>query len=389
MRPIAPLCLIVASVWLVGCSEPPAPVGEPPARPVKSVLLDAGGAGGLRHFPARIEASQRAELAFRVPGSVAELAVREGDRLQAGDPVARLDPRDYQLVVNDRQAVFDKARKNYDRGRELVETGALSQVDFDRLEADFKQARTALEAARQDLAYTTLTAPFAGVVGRRQVEAFEEVQARQPIITLQNIEQLEVRFDVPESILRGLRGGQGAGPGSDGQAAREQVRVRVSFDDRPGESFPLRFKEIATKADAQTQTFEATYLLDAEVGGVILPGMTATVTAELGEMLPASPVFLLPLAAVVGATDLTPGVWVVDEATMTTQSRPVRVGRVQDRRIEVLDGLQSGDRVVTAGAAYLAEGMAVVLMPEREQAVPRDDEPVVPGGSAAAPDATE
>ena len=295
-----------------------------------------------------------------------ELPIKEGDRLQEGALVARLDPTDFQIVVNDRQATFDKAQKNFARGKELVDSGAISRSDFDRLEAEFKNARAALEAARQDLAYTELTAPFDGMVARRLVERFEEVQAKQPVVLVQNIEQLEVKFDVPESIIRSVRGG--------GRAARGEIPVYATFEGQPGRQFPLTYKEISTKADANTQTFEATFLMEQWERGTVLPGMTATVTVNLAGVVDDNAVFTVPVSAVVGDYKLDPQVWVVDASSGTVSPRPVKVGRLVGDGIEVLEGIEPGMRVVTAGTPFLVEGMQVSLLPEQEQAEARPDD---------------
>jgi len=243
-------------------------------------------------------------------------------------------------------------------------------MDFDRLEAEFKSAQAALETAQQDLTYTELKAPFDGSVARRLVERFEEVQAKQPIAVLQNVNRLEVKFDVPESIIRGVR----ASRKETGTDARNGVRVFATFVDQPGREYPLVFKEISTKADPQTQTFEATYLMDQWEKGVVLPGMTASVTVDLAGYVDTAVVVTVPVSAVVGDYKLAPQVWTVDESSMTVSPRAVKIGRLSGNEIELLEGIEPGTRIVTAGTPFLAEGMKVRLMPDIEQAEPRAED---------------
>jgi RND family efflux transporter MFP subunit len=362
------LLLPVCAILLSACGgEPEQAATGPQSRPVKTLVIAGTGGGGIRQFPARIDAAQKAELAFRVAGTVTELLVKEGDEVQAGQTVAKLDPKDLEIVVNDRQATFDNASKNYERARQLVEKGHISKMDFDRLEAEFKTTRAALDAARQELSYAVLTAPFTGVVARRQVEQFEEVQAKQPVLTLQDLAALEVKLDVPEALLRGLRSA-----GESREERRSNIKVFASFEGLAGQRFPLQFKEIATKADAQTQTFEATYTMAQTDGATILPGMTATVTVDLSRYSgDGAASYQVPATAVVGDYRLDPQVWVVDEQTMTVHPRPVRVGTLSGGLIRVTEGLEPGLRILVAGAAFAAEGMPVTLLPEREQAAPR------------------
>ena len=367
---IAAAGLLVIAWVLGGCAEQQAPVVETVARPVKTIVIAGADAAGIRSFPARIEAAQRADLAFRLPGTVQDLPIKEGDLVRQGNLVARLDPTDYQIVVDDRQATFDKAEKNFARGKELVSSGAISRSDFDRLEAEFKNARAALSAATQDLAYTELKAPFDGMIARRLVDRFEEVQAKQPIAVVQNVDLLEVKFDVPESIVRGIRSAEE----SQVSAARDRVKVSAAFQGQPGQAYPLRFKEISTKADPNTQTFEATYLMKQLDKGNVLPGMTASVSVDFAGFIDMAEAFTVPVSAVVGDYRLDPQVWIVDQASMTVSPRPVEVGRLIGDGIEVLDGLEAGDRLVTAGTAFLVENMSVTLMPESEQAALRSED---------------
>jgi len=368
-HPAILLSILPTLLLLAGCGEEPAPEVRDVTRPVKTLIIEAPESGGVRNFPARIDAGHRAELAFRVPGKVQEVLVKEGERVTEGQELAKLDPKDFQIVVNDRQATFDNAKKNFNRAKELIEKGHISKMDYDRLEAEFKNARAALESARQDLEYTDLKAPFAGSIAKRHIERFEEVQAKQTVLSLQDVTMLEVKFDVPESIIRGIRRDE-----EEKQTTREGVQLFATFEDLPGQEFPLIFKEVATKADTKTQTFEATYTMEQLVKATVLPGMTATVTVDFSSVeKDIGVVFTVPVSAVVGDYKLDPRVWTVDES-MTVQPHVVKVGRMLGNSIEVLEGLESGSRIVTAGTPFLVEGMKVTLMPELEQAQPRQDE---------------
>ena len=363
------LCLSAPLLLLVGCAEESVPDVQDVSRPVKTLLIEAPETGGVRNFPARIDAHRKAELAFRVPGKVQELLVKEGDQVKEGQEVAKLDPTDFQIVVNDRQATFDNAKKNFSRAKELIKKGNISKMDYDRLEAEFKNTRAALNTASQDLEYTNLKAPFAGSIAKRHIQRFEEVQAKQEVLSLQDVTMLEVKFDVPESIVRGIRTDES------GKATRDLVKLFATFEDLPGQEFPLSFKEVATKADAKTQTFEVTYTMEQLAEATVLPGMTATVTLDLTALGNAAVVFTVPVSAGVGDSKLDPQVWTVDQQSMTGKPHPVKVGRMLGDDIEVLEGLEPGSRIVTAGTPFLVEGMKVTLMPTPEQAGPRSDDP--------------
>lgn len=351
-------------------------------RPVKLFTVAGGAMDAKRTYPGRIDASQRAELSFRVPGQLQELAVKEGDLVEAGQVLAKLDPADYELVLEDRQATFDKAQKNYARAQELVKNGNISRLDFDRMEAEFRTASAALSQAKKDVEYTVLTSPFRGRIAQRNVENFEEVIAKQSIVSLQNIDLLDVVIHLPESVVRGVRGAfkrDTVGGNYSGPAAR----AVASFEGRPGETFELQPKELATKADAQTQTYRATFTMQAPINFPVLPGMTATVALDLSELIATDTVKWVPQRAVQADSGLKPRVWVLDPQAMTVSSREVEIGRMSGGMIEIRSGLLGGEEIVSVGSAYLAEGLLVTRMAVSEQAVEQTDEPAGPSARPA------
>jgi len=370
LQTLVPLAFALA---VAGCQKQAEAPQAPSSRPVKTMVVGGDVAGGMRKFPARIEAAQRADLGFRVPGTVQEINVKEGDLVSKGQVLARLDPTDYQIVVDDRQASFDSAQRNYQRAQQLIVDGNISKMDYDRVEATYKSAEAALATAKQNLDYTQLKAPFPGRIARRHVENFEVVLAKQKIFTLNQVDLLEVKIDLPESVLRSLRMDRENAP--EGERVRDLVQAQASFEGVPDRSFDLEFKEIATRADPRTQTFEVTFTMPAPEGVVILPGMTATVTVNLGQVADLKQVAWLPVDAVVADAGLGPQVWVLDPQSMTVSPRKVTTGAMDGDRIQVTSGLSPGEEVVTVGAAYLADGMRVTRLEGGEQAVPRPDDP--------------
>jgi RND family efflux transporter MFP subunit len=367
-HPLGFLVWILLPFVLIGCSKSEEPVQAETPRPVKTVVVEAPDTGSVRRFPARIDALNKAELAFRVPGTIQELPVKEGDRVEEGQLLVALDPTDFEIAVKDAQASFDRAQNDFKRAQELVKKNFISRSDFDAKEAQFKNAQAALEKAKQDLSYTELTASFPAIIAKRYVQRFEEVQAKQPVLAVHDSTQLEVKINVPENIMLRIR------PSGSGGTEPGRIPVTASFDKRPGKEFDLTLREVATRADPKTQTFEVTFTMPAPEDFLVLPGMTATVTADLSKVSLDDSAFFLPAAAVTADESLEPFVWVVDEEEMRVHRNPVEVGRLSGWSIEIKGGLEVGSRVVTAGVGYLAEGMRVRLLPAREEAEPRPDE---------------
>lgn len=275
----------LALAGLSGCGEGKQAAPEALTRPVKVFVVEGGSVDAVRTFPGVIDASQRAELAFRVSGHLQELLVREGDLVEEGEVLARLDPSDYKLVLEDRQATYDNSSKNFNRAKELVTDGNISRLDFDRMEAEFRSASAALSQALKDMEYTVLAAPFSGRIAQRAVENFEEVLAKQTVLWLQNTKQLDVVINLPESVVRSIRRSINPETVTASLKENELIVARAQFEGRGGQSFALQPKEIATKADEQTQTFKATFTMDAPTDFTVLPGMTTTVQLDMRHLL--------------------------------------------------------------------------------------------------------
>lgn len=365
------LAASLGSLLLTACGRE-AEVPPPQSRPVKVFTVEGPGGEAQRSFPGNVQASQRADLSFRVAGTLQEILVREGEDVKQGQVLARLDPTDFKITLEDRQATFDNAERNFIRAQELIKDGNISKLDFDRMEAEFRTARASLTQARQDLEYTELKAPFAGTIGRREVENFEDVAAKQTIFRFQNVDNVDILIDLPESLVRSI-----APDTSDrepGGRADRQVTSIASFEGRPGLSYPLQVKEVATKADPQTQTFRVTLTMPQPAEFLVLPGMTANVQVDFSRIMQADAAKWVPITAVQADSGLDARVWKIDPDTMTVNSHPVKIGRMRGRRIEVTDGLYGGEEIVSVGAAYLSEGMRVTRLQSGEQAIPREDE---------------
>jgi RND family efflux transporter MFP subunit len=353
---------LVAGILLTACGkqEEEVVMEEKLPRPVKAFVVGGDEAMETRRLPARVYASQRAEISFRVEGLIVDLPVKEGDLVKKGQMLAQLDKKDYVTIVNDRKAKFDEANANYQRGKELVKDGFISKMDFDKLESNYRTTKANLEQARLDLSYTALVAPFDGHVAKRYVQNNEEVRRKQAIFAVQNIEQLDIKFDVPERLVLRLRD--------------IEEREQLAPEDRPkvayarftpdGKRYRLIYKEISTRADQQTRTFEATFALDTPEGITVLPGMTAEVDLDLIALYgPQAFDILIPNTAVFADPSGAPRklVWVINLDNMKVQSREVEPGVLVDDKIRIVSGLNAGESIVSAGVHHLEDGQSVRL----------------------------
>jgi RND family efflux transporter MFP subunit len=282
-----------------------------------------------------------------------------------------------EAAVRAAQSRLANARAEYERSARLVQTGAVARADFEAAETSYRVAQEdhkaavqmlekstagrdedieaqeaqvrALEArvveANLQLQDSTLRAPYDGVIAQRFVEQNQNVTARQPVVKFQDVDEIDVVVDVPETVMAGIR-------------SADIVQILAEFSGVPGIPFPVHIKEVAQRADPATQTFQIRVAMRAPPDANILPGMTATVTAIYRRASILGGRILVPVAAV--SQDAADGqvVWVLGPEQTVTR-RPVKLGAATGGRVEVADGLQPGDRIAVAGVSFLRDGMAV------------------------------
>jgi len=339
------------SLSLAGCSEAPAPTSAPETttRPALIMTVGEAPADEALRLPGRVRAAKRAELSFDVPGFVDRFDLEEGRGVKAGAPVARLDDGVYKARLAAARAEFERAKHDLARYQRLWETEmAVARAEVDDRRARLEAARTNLAAAEQDLADTVIKAPFDGVITRRRIEPFTNVQAKQPIAELQDLHTLEVVVNVPERLVRRM--------------APQQAAVAFLEGD-PGQPVPLELRSFAAEADALTQTYMVVLAVRAVPKGLnLLPGMAVSVEPDAGDRGKAgadeNAGIAIPLTAVMTDAQGRPGVWVVDGEGRVA-CRPIRTGAIRGAEIVVASGLTSGERIVTAGVGALREGMQV------------------------------
>ena len=345
-KPAAIMLLLAALLLaLSACGKKEEPVKEEVVRPVKTMVIQSGLGPGIHKFAGVVRGSRRVELSFKVSGPLVELPVEEGQEVKKGQLIARIDPRDFEIAVKEAKARTVEAENQYRRYADLFAMKQVSKADFDRYRAARDVARAQLADARNALKDTTLRAPFDGVVAKRYVDNYQKVQAKQPIVFLHDIQQIEILVDVPELIVAELK-------------QNRHIPSWAEFQAAPGKKYPLKLKEFSTQADPATQTYQVVLTMDQPKEANILPGMTCTVVAELGAA--ASTGVKIPAIAVLNDADGKSYVWVVDKKSMTVKKTEVKIGPLSGSEdIVVTEGLKGGETIAVAGVTQLRDGMKV------------------------------
>ncbi len=198
--------LFILFILLQGC-EKETVEEKKVIRPVRAMQVSDVIQFRQRQFPGTAKPTQEVDLAFRVSGPLIELPVNVGDIVSKDDVVARIDPRDYEVQLNNARGQLDRANANAKRAQSDFEremrilsedAGATSQAAVDRKRAQRDQARAdtrslqaSVTAARDSLGYTYLKVPFDGTVVTKFVQNFEDVQAKQPIVRIVDDSSIE------------------------------------------------------------------------------------------------------------------------------------------------------------------------------------------------------
>jgi RND family efflux transporter MFP subunit len=234
-------------------------------RPVVTYTVQAPEAGRVRVFSGTARAGVQTPISFRVGGEIMELPARMGMQVKAGDLIAKLDPKDYELQVKQNEAQlaqaeaqFEQAKANYERTRQLYETKSVSKSELDGQDASFKSAAAqvqsalkGLELSRQQLGYCTLMAPIAGSLDQVPVEVHQTVSAGQTIAMLSAGDNIDVSIGIPEALVSRVNVGDTA---------------QVKFDAIPDAQFTARVSEVSTAA-GESRAYRSKSGLSARTNG--------------------------------------------------------------------------------------------------------------------------
>jgi RND family efflux transporter MFP subunit len=296
--------------------------------------------------------------------------------LMAGDrPEERLRR---EADVRAAESRLTNAKLEFDRADRLIGSRAISQADFDRAQSAYQVAQEDLKSARQlleigsiarvedidaqtavvrglegrvveanlQLQDTTLRAPYDGVIAERFVEEGQNVRAKEPVVKFQDVDEIEIAVDVPETVMA-----------ANLQSA-DIVQLFAEISGAPGVRFPVRLAEMAQRADPTTQTFNVRVAMEAPEGISVLPGMSATVTMIYRRASILGSRTMVPITAIHKQSNGTQVVWLLDDSDMVS-SRPVSLGVAVAGEVEIVDGLAEGDRIAIAGVNQLRDAMRV------------------------------
>jgi len=348
------LSMFILSTLLPAC-QPDAETAAPEARPVRTLTVEKREAGVPVTLTGRIEAEDEVALAFRISGRLLENPGKLGDRVEAGQVVARLESqnelnalRAAQASLAAAQGQLTQAQNHFERQDTLLKQGWTTRANHDQAKQAQQTAQSQVDAAEAQLktahdlvSFTELKADAPGVLTAIGPAAGEVVQAGQMIVRLARKDGRDAVFDVPAQLLR---------------SAPSDPQITVSLTNDPAVTARGRVREVAPQANPVTRTFEVKVGLTDPPRAMLL-GATVTGRMEMDS----TPIIEIPATALTRVNQQ-PAVWIVDPSSHTVSMRNVDVLRFDQARVAVSQGLDTGEIVVTAGVQALHPGQKVRLL---------------------------
>ncbi len=352
----------VAVLLPAACSDAPKEP-EPIIRPVRFQKIEPSSGNRLRTFSGVSRAQTETNLSFQVGGIVQTIDVREGQQVKKGDRIASLDTIDMTLKLEELRASMENARvqqetarSNLNRVRELYENNniALSEYEaaknqYASTQATYESKQKQLDLQKRQLSYGTLVAPTNGHVAEVPVEKNENVSAGQLVASIISGARMEVEVGMPGTLIHHIRPGM-------------QATVRFAHTQKAYTGTVTKVSQITSAAS----TYPVSVLLDQE-SEMLRPGMPAEVSFAFGDgngagngkiLVPASAVAEDSQGRFVYLLEMGP-----EEGFATVHRHPVAVGELTGAGLEILDGLEEGQFIVTSGISMISDQMKVRAAP--------------------------
>jgi membrane fusion protein (multidrug efflux system) len=337
--------LAAATLLAGGCSngkakDKDAEAGSETTVPVETQPLKRAEMVAVYSGTAPIEAHEEAVVVAKVGGEVRQIHVEEGDTVQSGQVLARLDGDRLRLTLAQTEANLRKLERDYKRTLDLSERGLVPKSTAENLKYDLDALRASYDSARLELGYTEIRAPITGVVSARNIKVGNTIRPNDPTFTVTDLDPLVAFVHVPEKEFRKIAPGQAAD---------------VVVDALGGDRFVGTISRISPTVDPQTGTFRARVEVP-DPTRRLKPGMFARINIVYERRQDA---LQLPRTAILDA-DGEQSVFVVTDGK--AQQRAIQTGLANGGWIEVLGGLEGNERVVTVGQAGLKTGTPVKVV---------------------------
>jgi len=338
------LILFLQTFMLTGCSKnaesKSAEETETAGIPVEVGTVEIGNISAVFSGTANLEAEEEAIVVAKVSGVLKKLYMEEGMHVKEGQILARLDDEQRVFRLNQARADLKKSENEYNRNQKLFEKNLISADEFDKVKYEFEAKKAAYDIAELELNYSAIRAPISGIVSERYVKVGNMINTNDATFKITDFDPLNAVLFVPERQLPKLEKGQ---------------QVEINVDAIPNNKFSGKIKRISPIVDPNTGTFKVTI----DVGDPdrkLKPGMFGRVNIIYDTR---SHTLLVPKEAVL-TEDKETAVFVVRDTLAYRQV--VQCGYTNATHLEILDGLEQGDTVVTIGQSSLKDSSKIQII---------------------------
>lgn len=337
MKRAVPFGLILAATALLtACSNEPAPVTGT-AGEVSAEILTVKPQSVAEHYYASgtVTSDHRIAISSRLSGYIRSITVREGEKVSKGQLLVKIDPVDTAQALTQASADLANAKADYLRFKELLAADAISRQQFDQAELRYKIARSRVAQASNQLAYAEIKSPVDGIVVSKQLNTGDLANPGSPIMVIEDPAKLLVETSVSEQYITTLKVGD-----------EVDLNIPAVEDYVKG-----HIRQVVNAADPGTHQYLVKIAIDNT--DKVRPGMFAEVGFRTGTKF----ALIVPADAIVHRAGLT-GIYLVDDQGIT-HYRQIRTGNRSEKGIEVVAGLQQGDRIAWHAAQPLRSDMKV------------------------------
>lgn len=324
-------------ILLMSCSGQKDKSTEERVIPVKVVEITGSSLVDGQNYVGTVEEMSASSLSFQVMGNVQEILVREGQKVHKGQLLALLNRVTLQDTYDASRASLVQAQDAYDRMKTLYENKSLPEIKWVEVQSKLQQAQSMESIARKNLEDASLYAPFDGVIGKRNVEAGENVQPGKPVFTLLDVGTVNIKIAVPEKEIPFI----------------DHRKAAITVAALGGRLFEGMVTEKGITANPVSHTYEARIKLDNR-DGALLPGMVCRVRVEDKDRVTT---ISLPNNVIQLSHTGERYVWYLRDGK--AKAVTVRIGELTDNGVQITDGLSEGDLVITDGYQKVSEDMKV------------------------------
>lgn len=332
------LPVIAALATVFGCSDREPARGNHELLPVKTKIMKEQAIDIVFNYSGNILPYKTIKFGFMVAGKIKDVYVTEGQFVSKGDPIADIDPTDYQFALDAARAQYREAEQEYQRLKRLHEESSLTDSDFDKITALYHEAKADLEYKQKQVNDTRLFAPATGWIAVEGIEAGEIVPQGMPLFGLVVTDRVFAEASVPEGEINHIT---------------MNMDVEVEVPAISDSIFPGKINRIGKVADPYSRSFPVKAILKNK-RYLLKPGMIATMKVASGET---NTSILVPGNAILSNADGHKYVFVVKDGK--AHYKEIRTGGLWLKEVVVLKGLKEGDELVVEGQNKLYEGASV------------------------------